>query len=656
MPSHADSSLTTLAVTAAAPFDTLFVQRFTGRESLDGLFLFEVECRSADSALDLDAALGQHLTVTLRAGAGEQPLDGLCAHIRQRPAEAGFALYQIALRPWLWWLTLASNNRIFQAKSVPDIVAAVFAAHAASAYEDKLSGTYAVRDYCVQYNETDFAFVSRLLEEEGIFYFFRHAAGRHILVLGDGNDAFLPCPGGAAIAFMPPEVGGRELQAIRSGELGQQAVSAAYRSTDFAFATPATSLFAKAEATAGAPGVYDYPGGFGTKDAADALVKKRVDALGTQARVLRGDSDSRALAPGHTFTLSGHERGDANTQWLVTELEHDASHQHYRNSFAAMPLASSYRPARATPRPRIHGAQTALVVGKSGEEIWTDEHGRVKVQFHWDRDGKRDENSSCWVRVAQMASGPGWGAQFIPRIGQEVVVSFLDGDPDRPLVTGCVYNGANGVPYALPAEHTKSTIKSQSLNGSGGYNEIRFEDKQDAEELYLRAQKDMKTEVVHDALRTVGNDDTATVRQNQALEVEQGNRSVTVTKGSLTTSVAAGDETHGVKGRRSVTVGGDETHVSDGDFTHTVKGNYTLTVSGRLTIAVSGDIALNTDANLASQAGMGITSKAGTDLVNQAGMALTNEAGTTLSNKGGASQLVDGGAMLTLKGGLVKIN
>jgi type VI secretion system secreted protein VgrG len=656
MPSHADNSLSTLDLAAGAPLDSLAVVRIDGAERLDGLFELRVDARTADGLLDLDAAIGKHVTLTLRAGAVERPLDGLCARIEQRPAGPGFSAYLLELRPWLWWLTLASDNRIFQAKSVPDIVEAVFQAYPDAAYELKLNGSYAAREYCVQFHETDFDFVARLLQEEGIFYYFEHQAGRHVMVLADANDAFPACPGQATLDFMPAQAGARAQGAILEGAIGRQAVSSAYRATDYAFATPATSLFAQAATGPDAPAIYDYPGGYATKSAADALAKKRADALGAGARQLRGESDSRALVPGHTFTLSGHDRQDANTDWIVLEVRHDASHEQYRNSFCAIPLATAYRPARATPRARIHGAQTALVVGKSGEEIWTDEFGRIKVQFHWDRLGKGDENSSCWVRVAQMWAGQGWGAQFIPRIGQEVVVGFLDGDPDRPLVTGCVYNGSNALPYALPAEQTKSAIRSDSSKGGGGFNEIRFEDKKDAEELYLHAQKDMTTEVLHDAVRTVGNDDTAKIKQNQALTVEEGNQTVTIAKGNRTTAIDTGNDSLSVKGTRSVSVEGAETHANKADFSQTVDGGFTLTVKGDLTIDVQGKVTIKAGMELISQAGTSLTNKAGTELTNKAGTNLTNDAAISLSSKAGASQTVDGGGMLTLKGGLVKIN
>lgn len=656
MPDKPDGSHTTLVTLAAAPLDAMFTQRLEGTEGLNSLFHFRLECACSDPALALDSALGKEVTVMLRAGAIERPVSGLCAQIRQGPGDAAYARYALELRPWLWWLTLATDNRIFQAKSVPDIVEAVFKSYAEANYELVLTNTYAAREYCVQYGESDFDFVSRLLEEEGIFYFFKHASGTHTLVLADGNDAFPACPGPAEIAFMPPIMGGREQQSIARGEIDLQAVSRAYRSTDYAFATPATSLYATASAGASAPGVYDYPGLYATKSAADALAKKRVEALGAQARRLSGEGDSRAMVPGHSFTLNGHARQDANVEWVLSAVTHDASHEAYRNRFVALPLASAYRAPRSTARPRMHSTQTAVVVGKSGEEIWTDEHGRIKVQFHWDRLGKNDENSSCWVRVAQMWSGKGWGTQFIPRIGQEVVVSFLDGDPDRPLVTGCVYNGANTPPYPLPAQQTRSALRTQSSKGGEGYNEISFEDKKDAEELFLHAQKDMTTTVLHDAARSVGNDDSTTVKANQTLEVTEGNQKITVAKGNRETAISTGTDTLTVKGTRSVTVEGDETHVNKGNVAHTVQGNYTLKVSGNLTIEVDGAVSIKAGTSLSNQAGTALNNEAGTELVNKAGTNLTNDAGVMLNNKAGASQTVDGGGMLTLKGGMVKIN
>uniref|UniRef100_UPI00106D88AF type VI secretion system tip protein TssI/VgrG n=1 Tax=Pseudomonas aeruginosa TaxID=287 RepID=UPI00106D88AF len=306
------------------------------------------------------------------------------------------------------------------------------------------------------------------------------------------------------------------------------------------------------------------------------------------------------------------------------------------------------------------------------EEIWTDQYGRIKIQFPWDRDGKNDETSSCWVRVVLPWSGKGFGMQFVPRIGQEVIVTFIDGDPDRPLVTGCVYNGDNALPYALPDNQTQSGIKTNSSKGGGGFNELRFEDKKDAEEVFLQAQKDLNVNVLNDSTARIGHDETLTVQNARTRTVKEGDETVTLEKGKRTVTIQTGSDSLDVKDTRTVTVGADQTHSTGGNYSHKVSGNFELTVDGNLTIKVSGTLALQSggsltlksDADLAAQAGTSLTSKAGTSLTNQAGTSLTNKAGTSLTNdagvsltnKAGAEQTVDGGGMLTIKGGLVKVN
>jgi type VI secretion system secreted protein VgrG len=656
MPDKRDDSAATLQCTASAPLDVLSVRSLQGNEAVSQLFEFTLECMAQDTKLDLASAIGLHVSVTLRAGSVERIVDGLCARITAFPMDPGYTRYVLELRPWLWWLSLASNNRIFQAKSLPEIVEAVFKAHGYSDYELKLTGSYDTRDYCVQYGESDFAFVSRLMEEAGIFYFFLFESQRHVMVLADTSDAFLDCGVSGAIRFMPGEVGVREQQVITEGQLRMQAVSGSYQASDYEFKTPSTSLYAQAQAKSGASTIYEYPGGYFDKASGDAITKRRVSDLRTREQEFAAASTSRALGAGLSFTLSDHDRDDANIKWAVLEIGLQASHEAYHNRFVAIPASTTYYPPRITPRPRIHSTQLAIVVGKSGEEIWTDAHGRIKVQFYWDREGKNDENSSCWIRVAQLWAGAAWGGQFIPRIGQEVVVSFVDGDPDRPLVTGCVYNGSNALPYACPDNQTKSTIKSQSSKGGNGFNEIRFEDKADSEEIYLHAQKDFKTDVLHDETWSIGNDETRTVKQNQTLEVQEGNQKVTIAKGNRTVDVSTGDDALTVKGKLTRSVTGDEKATNAANFTQSVSGDFKLTVSGNLTIEVSGAIQIKAGQNFNAEAGTSLTNKAGTELTNKAGTTLTNDAGVSLTNKAAASQTVDGGGMLTLKGGLVKLN
>nr|WP_298112154.1 type VI secretion system tip protein VgrG [uncultured Pseudomonas sp.] len=660
---------TSLSLTATALAD-LYPEHLSGEEALNSLGSLNLYGYSA-TALTMADAVASHLTATLHNDAMQRPLDALCAEIRQLPGDATAERYNLLLRPWLWWLTLASNNRVFQNLATSDIVTSIFDEHGFSDYELQLTGSYTPREYCVQYGETDFAFVSRLLEEEGIFWFFTHADGAHTLVLGDSNDAFPPCPNATTIQYFGQQMGERELHGIRSGQICRQAVSGVYRATDYEFTTPTTSLYGQAEAVAGPLSVYEHPGGYTAKARGDALGTMRVNALRSQESRFIGESDCRWLVPGHSFTLSGHEDDTANIEWVVTQVSHEAGHEHYRNRFEAIPKSTSYRPPRTTPKPRMH-TQTAIVVGKAGEEIWTDEYGRIKIQFPWDRDGANDETSSCWVRVVLPWSGKGFGMQFIPRIGQEVIVTFIDGDPDRPLVTGCVYNGDNALPYALPANQTQSGIKTNSSKGGGGFNELRFEDKKDSEEVFLQAQKDFKINVLNDTTATVGHDETLTVQNARTRTVKDGDETVTLEKGKRTVTIQTGSDTLDVKDTRTLKVGGDQTHSTGGNYEHKVTGNYELTVNGNLTIKVSGTLTLQSggdftaksDANLTAQAGTALTNKAGTALTNQAGTTLDNKAGTTLTNDGGVSlinkasaeQTVDGGGMLTIKGGLVQVN
>ncbi|MCU1749081.1 type VI secretion system tip protein VgrG [Pseudomonas sp. 6D_7.1_Bac1] len=669
MPRTTDSN-TPLSLTATS-LSALYPESLSGEEALNALSSQTLNGLNDGTSLTLSSAVSTHVTTTLHNDALTRPFDALVAEIRQLPADATAERYQLVLRPWLWWLTLASNNRVFQNLATSDIVTTIFKAHGFTDFQLKLTGSYTPREYCVQYAETDFAFVSRLLEEEGIFWFFTHEDGKHTLVLGDSNDAFVPIPNGPKVTYLGQKIGGRELHGIRAGQVCVQAVAGGYRATDYEFTTPTTSLYDQAEAVAGPRSMYEHPGGYNAKARGDALTKQRVDGLRSQEKRFVGESDCRWLVPGHWFTLAGHDDASLNIDWVVTAVTHEASHDSYRNRFEAIPKATPYRPARLTPKPRMH-TQTALVVGKSGEEIWTDQYGRIKIQFPWDREGKNNETSSCWVRVVLPWSGKGFGMQFVPRIDQEVIVTFIDGDPDRPLVTGCVYNGDNALPYALPANQTQSGIKTNSSKGGGGFNELRFEDKKDAEEVFLQAQKDFKINVLNDTTATVGHDETLTVKNARTRTVKEGDETVTLEKGKRSVTIQTGSDSLDVKDSRTVKVGANQTHSTGGNYEHKVTGDYSLTVDGNLTIKVTGTLtlqsggsfAIKSGADLAAQASTSISQKAGTALSNQAGTELTNKAGTTLTNdagvslmnKGGAEQTVDGGGMLTIKGGLVKVN
>lgn len=635
----------------------LSLRSFDGIERISAPFHFTLVAGMGATWVDPKPLLGKSIDVTLKGGDGvARVFNGVAARVSQ-----GSSQCMIEMRPWLWLLTLSRNHRIFQNLEVKDILAKVIGSYDGAAMRSDLVLSYDKIEYCVQYGESDFDFVSRLLEEAGIAYYFAHAAGAHTMVLVDDPAKFPTCPNAATVPWLALEQGNAWLSDARVDDVvhEQAVVAAGYKAADYNFTTPATTLLG----TIGTGVVYDYPGGFLLKADGDAVSKRRGEELAALASTIRGTSPLRHLASGATFTLAGHPADSLNAKYALFEVHHRAERRSYTNSFVAFPATVPFRPARVTRRPRIAGSQTAKVVGPDGKEIWTDEYGRIKVQFHWDREGKNDADSSCWVRVSQSWSGKSWGGFTLPRIGQEVVVSFLEGDPDRPLITGCVYNGDNPVPYALPDNQSRTTIKSQSTPSAAGFNELRFEDKAGEEEIFVQAQKDLNV--------TVLNNSTETVKQDRSVTVQEGNDSFTVSKGNWTTDVTTGNATHGVKGNSAITiqgnadetVKGNSTVTIEGNATDTVKGNWTRTidgngddtVKGNLTINVTGNVTIKASGSVAIESVTGMTLKGGTSVAIEAGTALTLK-GLSVEVTGSASGKFDGGGMLELKGGLVKLN
>jgi type VI secretion system secreted protein VgrG len=593
--------------------DTCNIVSVRGREALSEPFLYEVELESQDRALQLQSTVGTGMSVgVMRTGAEPRWINGVVTRFAQTPGTVRTAGYRAELRPWLWLLTLRADCRIFQGKSVPAILEELFRGQA---FRSELTGAYDPRDFCVQYRETDFDFASRLMEEEGISYYFEHQRGSHTMVLVDDAEKFAPCPG-LATAQVRPAGTPEELEDAVTACTREHAVTTdRVALDDYNFQTPSTPLLASSAGDQANTVMFEYPGRYTRQAAGERLARLRWEARTVGAERLRGHGTCRGFVAGHRFTLGGHERPDFNTAYVLRTLSLRADQDTYANEFEAFPARTAFRPEPRTPRPTIAGTQTAVVVGKTGEEIWTDSYGRVKVQFHWDRAGRSDENSSCWVRVAQGWAGKGWGSVVLPRIGQEVVVTFLDGDPDRPLVTGCVYNAVQTPAYALPGAQTRSTFRSSSSPGGEACSEIRFEDKKGAEELYLHAGRNMTVDVVQDRNATI----------------QQGNETLTVSKGT-----------------RTVTVQGEETHHNGASFTHETGGDYVLNVSGNLVIKASGSITLEAGTSLSAQAGTSFTAKGGTSL--QA------SAGTTLAAKGGISAELSSDGITTVKGTLVKVN
>ena len=612
--------------------DKLVATGLSGTEFLSAPFHFTVLASATADGLDPTKVSGKSVTLTLVDGDGKKRLiNGLATRV-----VVADKTWSMELRPWLWMLNLTSDNRIFQTKSAVEIIKAVFDGAGYKDYKDSLTGSYAKRDYCVQYGETSYDFIHRLMEDEGIWYCFEHADGKHTLVLGDDSSAHKKCPEVSAAKFLklPADKVWLENNRVESLSVHHAIATGKYQADDFNFETPSTELKAQAAGSGSKLQIYDYPGGYQTKDAGSGRASKRLQAFEAATKTMAATSDVRHFAAGFKFTLSKHPDASVNGDWVLASVHHEATPGGYGNSFTAIPADVVFRPLPTTPRPRIHGSQTAIVTGKSGEEVWTDKYGRIKVQFHWDQLGKKDENTTCWIRVAQSWAGKSWGAWTLPRVGQEVVVSFLDGDPDRPLVTGCVYNGENSLPYALPDNQTRTTLKSNTSKGGAGFNEIRLEDKKDSEEVFVHAAKDLNVEVE---------------KGNRAATIKKGNDTLTISEGNRTTTITKGNETHDIsKGTRAITVKDNETHTNSADFSHTVKGNHTLKVTGDLTIQATGKIVLKSDADVTIQSGTTLTAKAGTGA--------TLQGGTTVEVKGSSSGTVDGGGSLTVKGGMVKIN
>ncbi|KAB8044238.1 type VI secretion system Vgr family protein [Janthinobacterium aquaticum] len=652
-------------LSVSSPFgkDDLLLDAMEGSEGISELFKFHLHMRSGSTSLAAASIVGKSMTVTLAVdGAAKRYVTGMVSRFIQSGYDRDFASYEAELVPALWLLTLSRDRKIYQAKTVTQIIAAVLGDFAVT-FDDQTTQTYTALDYCVQYDETAFDFISRLMEQAGIFYFFTFSSAGHTMVLADASAAFADCAGGAKVRFFPRTGMVNELDTV--SRFAHENTIAIKEATvnDYDFTKPSTSLEGSHAATTGNGKVYEFATGHAAVAAGKALAKLRVEASQVNAEVLRGDSYCYPFRAGSKFTLSGHFVAALNAAFVLRRVHHTARDDLYTNSFEAFPAAVPFRAPVQTARPRAVGCETALVVGPSGEEIWTDKHGRIKVQFPWDRDGVKDDQSSTWLRVAQSTAGNSFGALFLPRVGQEVVVTYLNGDPERPLVTGAVYNGENATPVTLPANQTQSVLRSRSSKQGTAGNELRFEDKKDAEELYLHAQKDWLAEI-EDALTTT---------------VKKGAEVHTLQEGDRTVDVQKGKEVHKVKGTRALDVTGAETHDNAASFTHKVKGDYALTIDGKLTITVTGGITIKSSAAVVQEAGTSFTAKAGTAYSAKGGTTLSNEAGTNLTSKAGmklvnqggvqmdnlapiinskadAMQTVEAGAMLTLKGALAKVN
>ncbi|MBK8184486.1 MAG: type VI secretion system tip protein VgrG [Candidatus Competibacteraceae bacterium] len=627
--------------------DALLLHRMQAFDHLGQLFEYRLELLSEDNDIDLDTVLGRNMTVrveTITEGAATRYYNGYVSDFRYAGIRGRHAVYRAVLRPWLWFLTHNIDCRIFQNQTVPDLIMALFRERGFSGFENRLSGHYRPRDYCVQYRETDFNFISRLMEQEGIYYYFKHQNGFHLVVLADGYGSHQKVRGYADIPYYPPDPQHhRQRDHIFDWAVGKQVQTGACALSDFDFKAPRKNLDARRamENSGVSRGfeLFDFPGQYAEHDQGDDYVRVRLEALAARREIVQGQAKAQGLLAGALFALSRYPRADQNDDYLVVSTDYELRAEdyetgqdgnggyHYQCRFAAIRGQQAFRSPLATPKPVVQGPQTAIVVGKSGEEIWTDKYGRVKVQFHWDRYGKADETSSCWIRVSQNWAGKRWGALFLPRIGQEVIVDFLEGDPDRPIITGRVYNGGSMPPYDLPANATLSTLKSCSSKGGGGFNEIRFQDKKDEEQLFIHAQRNQDVRVKNDCFEWTGRNRHLIVKQDRFEHVENNRH-----------ELVGHDHHERIENDRHLQVGGKQAISIQGSHSFTVHGDAIEVFQSGHSQQITGNSYLKAQ-GIVIEAVSGITLKCGGTSV------VIGPEGITLK-----------GALLTLDGGLVKIN
>ena len=638
-----------IALTTPLGEDKLLLTGFTGQEAISRLFSFHLTTLSEDTAIDFTHIVGQSVTISvMQSDDSLRYFNGIVSHFACTGKDGDMTCYELQVAPKLWTLTRYADCRIFHNKQAPDIVKQVLDERGVK-YKPSLSGTYKPLEYCVQYRETDFNFISRLMEQFGIFYFFEHEDGDHTMTLGDSTSVHQPCPKLTNAGF---NLAGGGLDAgdiIDSWTIGQELRSGKHTVSDYNFTTSTLDLTASEPTIYKVGGnsameIFDYPGLYSSLSEGTAAAKLRMAEEEASHKIASGSGVCRPFTTGYTFELKDHPLEAMNANYLLTEIQHVASiggtyreeaggQDSYSNHFTCISAEVPFRPARLTPKPFVQGPQTAVVVGQNadkdaasdqgaggdGEEIWVDKWGRVLVLFPWDR----KKMTSCWVRVSQDWAGKGWGMINIPRVGQEVIVSFLEGDPDRPIITGRVYNDQQTVPYELPANGTRTTFRTSSSTGGGTqkYNEFRIEDKSGSEQLFLRGEKDFDTRIKNDSREWIGN--------NQSIMVQQD---------------------------RMEKVSGDESIQIVGDRAEKVGKNDNLNVAENLNQKVGQNISIQAGQNFYEKSGMNFVHEAEVAIHLKAGATMVLEAGAQLSLKVGGSFVDIGPQGVSISGPMVMIN
>jgi type VI secretion system secreted protein VgrG len=657
--------------------DVLLFHGMHAREELSRMSEYQLNLLSPKGDIDVDEILGKNVTIRLALpDDSTRFFNGYVTRFAQRGTYGRYHRYFAIVRPWLWFLTRTTDCRIFQEMKVPDILKLVFDDHQTADVAFELTGGYRTWTYCVQYRETDFNFVSRLMETEGIYYYFRHAEGKNTLVLTDSIGKHAPTPGYEQLPFIAPErIVRPELEHVSAWDFAREVQPGVFVHDDYDLERPSVELRTKKvlrrQYTPSDYEVYDYPGHYLQTADGDQYAAVRIDEYGSEFERGYGVTNARGVCVGSLLTLEHCPREDQNREHLVVASSYELEFSEYeampagegtscRCSFVTMPSAQQFRPRRLTPKPFVQGPQTAVVVGPAGDEIFTDQYGRVKVQFHWDRRGKMDQNSSCWVRVSHPWAGKGWGSVATPRIGQEVIVDFLEGDPDQPIVTGRVYNAENPPPFGFPAGAVISGVKSDTHKG-GGFNEMSLDDTAGKERVFIHGQYNMDTVVEHDQTSTIHNnrtdrvdvDDSESVGNNQKWDVGV-NRDAkigsneTLTVGSNRTKKIGANETVTVGGNRTETVSKSETLTVALQRTHTVGINETISVGAAQEITVGAAQAVTVGAAQTINVGANQSTSVG---ANQSTSVGANQSNTIASNRTlsvGAKQDVKVGANTTM--------
>ncbi|WP_407294406.1 type VI secretion system tip protein TssI/VgrG [Stutzerimonas zhaodongensis] len=612
----------------------LQVLAFTGREAISQPYRFDLELISERPDIDLQSLL--HKPAFLALSPAGNGIHGMIHRVAQGESGKRLTRYRLAIVPQLAYLAHRTDQRIFQHLTVPQIIAEVLEGHGiqADAYRFQLGPVvYPERDYCTQYDETDLHFIQRLCEEEGIHYHFEHSAQGHVLVFGDDQTSFAKL--GQPTAYLQDSGLVADEPVIKRFAVRLETRTSRVSRRDYDFEQPRLIMEAaqKGQLSDGKKSAepdledYDYPGRFTDRTRGKHLSQRSLERHRADYRLAEGQSDQPRLVSGHLLEISDHPRREWNDLWLLTEVLHEGKQpqaleesvtqsgestdftQGYRNHFTATPWDVPYRPALVHPKPKVLGSQTAVVTGPAGEEIHCDEYGRVKVQFFWDRHGQADDKTSCWLRVSSSWAGDRYGGIAIPRVGMEVLVTFLEGDPDQPLVTGCLYHKEHQVPYDLPANKTRSVFKTLSSPGSGGYNELRIDDRKGAEQIYVHAQRDWDENIEHDQKIRIGHERHDTVEANSYSEF-RAEEHLTVT----------GDRKVEVK---------PEDHLTIAQSQHMKLGTAQLTKAGR-------EIHLKAGQKMVIEAGLELTIKAGGSFIKLDPSGITVSGPLVRINAGGA--------------------